>query len=390
MYRINRFQQIMKFLPRSTFDRMAEAHQANKHSKGFACWDQLLAMVYAQLSGAGSLRVLETGFNSQHTQHYHLGTSAIRRSTLSDANNRRKTEVFADAARLLMSQATRSLRRDGEELLYLLDSTSFTLKGNGFDAWTSGNGTRNTQGIKLHVLYAGNEAVPVQHSFTAANVNDIDEGRKLAIEPDAVYVFDKGYCGYNWWHAINEQKAKFVTRFKSNAAPAVDSTLAVPAGDAAIVLKDEIVHFANRHPRGGRKNHYQSPLRRITVARPGHDQPLILATNDLASLAAAIARRYKERWGIELFFKWIKQHLKIKSFLGRSENAVRIQILTALITYLLLAIYRKTQNYAGSLWILLAEVRATLFQRPAIEAERYRRRREALSEFAARQTGLFA
>lgn len=390
MYRISRFHEIMKCLPRSTFDRMVDAHQADKHSKGFTCWDQLLAMVYAQLSGASSLRVLETGFNSQHTQHYHLGTSPIRRSTLSDANSHRKTGVFADAARLLMSQAKRSLRREGEELLYLLDSTSFTLKGSGFDTWTRGNGTRNTQGIKLHVLYAGNEEVPVQHSLTAANVNDIDEGRKLAIEPDAVYVFDKGYCDYNWWHAINEQKAKFVTRFKNNAALVVERTQAVPAEDAAVVLKDEIVRFANRHPRGGRKNHYKSSLRRITVARPDHDRPLILATNDLVSPAAAIARRYKERWGIELFFKWIKQHLKIKSFLGRSEHAVHIQILTALITYLLLAIYRKAQNYAGSLWMLLAEVRATLFQRPAIEAERYRRRKEASTELAARQGELFA
>ena len=170
----------------------------------------------------------------------------------------------------------------------------------------------------------------------------------------------------------------------------VERALPIPAKDAAIVLKDEIVRFANKHPRGGRKNHYANPLRRVTVARPDHDQPLLLATNDLVSPASVIARRYKDRWGIELFFKWIKQHLKIKSFLGRSENAVRIQILTALITYLLLAIYRKAQNYGGSLWILLAEVRATLFQRPAVEAERYRRRRNNMAEFAARQGGLFA
>jgi len=390
MYRISRFQHIMKALPRGTFDRVVQAHQADKHSKGFGCWDQLLAMVYAQLSGAGSLRVLETGFNSQRTQHYHLGTSPIRRSTLSDANSHRKTEVFADVAKLLMSQAQRSLRRESEELLYLLDSTSISLKGPGFDAWTSANSTRNTQGIKLHVLFALNEEIPIQHSFTTPNVNDIDEGKKLTIEPDAVYVFDKGYCDYNWWHKINEQKAQFVTRFKRNASLEVECTRIVPAEDADIVLKDEIVRFANKHPRGGRKNHYKDSLRRITVARPEHDQSLVLATNDLMSPASAIARRYKDRWGIELFFKWIKQHLKIKNFLGRTENAVRIQILTALITYLLLAIYRKTQNFSGSLWILLAEVRATLFQRPAIEAELYRRRGIDMTEFAARQGGLFA
>jgi len=380
----------MKALPQGAFDRVVQTHQADKHSKGFGCWDQLLAMVYAQLSGASSLRVLETGFNSQRTQHYHLGTAPIRRSTLADANSRRKTEVFADAAKLLMSQAQRNLRREGEELLYLLDSTSISLKGPGFDAWTSGNRTRNTQGIKLHVLYAGNDEVPFQHSITAPNVNDIEEGRKLAIEPEAIYIFDKGYCDYNWWHTIDEQKAQFVTRFKHNAALAVECTLPIPAKDSEIVLKDEIVHFANKHPRGGRKNHYKKSLRRITVARPEHDRPIVLATNDLVSPASAIARRYKDRWGIELFFKWIKQHLKIKSFLGRTENAVRIQILTALITYLMLALYRKTQGYTGSLWILLAEVRATLFQRPSVEAERYRRRTEAMTELYARQAGLFA
>jgi IS4 transposase len=380
----------MKALPRGTFDRVVQTHQADKHSKGFGCWDQLVAMVYAQLSGASSLRVLETGFNSQRNQHYHLGTSPIRRSTLSDANGKRKTEVFADVAKLLMSQAQRSLRRESEELLYLLDSTSISLKGPGFDAWTSANSTRNTQGIKLHVLFAANEEVPIQHSFTAPNVNDVDEGKKLTIEPDAVYVFDKGYCDYNWWHKINEQKAQFVTRFKRNASLEVECTRTIPAEDASIVLKDEIVRFANKHPRGGRRNHYKNSLRRITVARPEHDQPLVLATNDLVSSASSIARRYKDRWGIELFFKWIKQHLKIKSFLGRNENSVRIQILTALITYLLLAIYRKTQSYSGSLWILLAEVRSTLFQRPAIEAELYQRRRNSLAELAARQGGLFA
>lgn len=390
MFRISRLHEIMKALPRSTFDEVVTSHQADKHSKGFGCWDQLVAMVYAQLSGASSLRVLETGFNSQRNHHYHLGTSPIRRSTLADANGKRKTEVFAEAARLLMSQAKRQLRREGEELLYLLDSTSITLKGPGFDSWTQESRTRNTQGIKLHILYAGNEAVPVQHSLTPPNVNDIDEGVKLPIESGAVYVFDKGYCDYNWWSRVDAARALFVTRFKRNASLKVECTLPVPAQDAGIVLCDEIVRFANKHPRGGRKNHYQQALRRVTVARPDHDRPLVLATNDLASPAAVIAQRYRERWGIELFFKWIKQHLRIKSFLGRSENAVRMQILTALIAYLLLTLYRQARRSTGSLWTLLAEVRATLFQRPTVEAEMYRKRCQARADFASRQAGLFA
>jgi len=390
MFRISRLHEIMKALPHSAFQQIVDNHQADKHSKGFGCWSQLVAMVYAQLSGASSLRVLEAGFNSQRTHHYHLGAAPIRRSTLADANSKRKTEVFADAARLLMSQAKRQLRREGEELLYLLDSTSITLKGPGFDGWTQENRTRNTQGIKLHVLYAGNESVPVQHSLTPPNVNDVDEGIKIPIEPGAVYVFDKGYCDYNWWSRIDASRARFVTRFKRNAALTVEEECAIPAADAETILKDEIVCFANRHPRGGRRNRYTQPLRRITVARPEHDHPLILATNDLASPALVIAQRYKERWAIELFFKWIKQHLKITQFMGRTANSVHLQILTALIAYLLLALYRRAQRFTGSLWVLLAEVRATLFQRPGIESVLYRRRRDALAEISGRQGGLFA
>jgi IS4 transposase len=380
----------MKGLPRGSFDRLVETHQADKHAKGFDCWDQLVAMVYAQLSGANSLRVLEAGFNSQGTHHYHLGTGPVRRSTLADALARRQTEVFAGTARLLMAQASRRLKREGSELLYALDSTSITLTGPGFDTWTRANRTCHTQGIKLHVLYENDAQIPAQHSITAPNVNDIDEGSRFLIEPGAVYVFDKGYCDYNWWSRIEAQNARFVTRFKRNAALVVESTRPIAALDAEVILVDEIVRFANKHPRGGRKNHYQKPLRRVTVARPDHDSPLVLATNDLDSPARVIAQRYQDRWQVELFFKWIKQHLRIKTFLGRSENAVRIQILTALITYLLLALYRKTENFTGSLWTLLSQVRATLFQRPAIEAEQYRRRKEDLAEFASRQGGLFA
>lgn len=212
----------------------------------------------------------------------------------------------------------------------------------------------------------------------------------MRLEAGAGYVVDKGYCDYTWWHRIDAAQARFVTRFKRNAARKVERELPIAPEDAGVVLRDEIVCFANRHPRGGRTHHYQKPLRRVVGARPEHDQPLVLATHALASPAARIARRYKERWGIELFFKWITQPLKIKRFPGRTENAVRIQILTALIAYLPLALYAKVRTRPGSLWMWLAEVRATLFARPGIEAVLYRRRNDAASELASRQRGLFA
>src|SRR5262249_50178995 len=287
------------------------------------------------------------------------------------ANAKRKAEIYAEVAGQLMGQADREVQQEGKQLLYLLDSSSFTLTGTGFDRWTAENRTRNTQGIKLHVLFARDGEVPVWSSITAPNINDRDEGIKIELQRGAVYVFDKAYYDYNWWYRINQAGAHFVSRFKRNAGLVVERECPIPAAAAEVVLKDEIVRFKHKHPSGGRRNHYEQPLRRITVARPQHDTPLVLATNDLCSCALTIAQHYKQRWDIELFFKWIKQHLKIKSFLGRTENAVRIQILTALIAYLLLATYRKKHGITTSLWHLLAELRTTLFQRPALEVEQY-------------------
>lgn len=388
MFSISRLQSVMKGLPRGQFDALVKAHGADKHRKGFSSWDQLLGMVYGHLSGAESLRVIEAGFNSQALHHYHLGSRSMKRSTLADANSRSSPTLFAAVAERLMAQASRQLRREGERCLYLLDSTSITLNGRGFDHWTATTRSHN-QGIKLHVLYSGHDQVPQQHSLSAVNVNDVTEALKLPIEAGAVYVFDKGYCDYNWWADIHDQGATFVTRFKRNAALRVERTLPVPATHADTILSDEIVCFSNPYPGGSRRNRYTAPLRRIVVARPEHDSPMVLATNDLDSAATDMAQHYKDRWQVELFFKWIKQHLKIKRFLGRSQNAVHIQILCALIAYLLLAMYRKTHCIHTSMWLLLAELRATLFQRPERDATLHRRRCRRQAELTQRQAPLF-
>jgi putative transposase len=386
MFRISQLHALMKGLSRDRFDRIVETHRADRHIKRFSSWDQLVAMVYAQSAGAGSLRTLEAGFNQHGTHHFHLGTRALRRSTLAEANSKRDPAVFADLVRELMARTHRRLRRECEPFLYLLDSTSVTLKGLGFDDWTADTATRNTQGLKVHVLYDAHGQVPARVDMSAANLNDLEHGQSLPIEAGATYVFDKGYYDYNWWHRIDQQGAHFVTRFKHNAAVNVVQDRAIPEEDAPVVLGDQMVTFRYRHPSGGRRNVYEKPLRRVTIARPDHATPLVLATNDLDSPARDIARRYKDRWQIELFFKWIKQHLKVTRFLGRSENAVRIQILTALITYLLLALYKQAHGFKGSLWMLLSTLRVSLFQRPASElavAQRQRRKRDDLARCQA-------
>jgi IS4 transposase len=269
----------------------------------------------------------------------------------------------------------RKAHREAKALTYLLDSTSFTLRGREFDNWTLADRTRNTQGIKLHVLLDLTTRAPQWYSFSAANVNDVDQAAFVPLEPGALYVFDKGYCNYNWWKQIDAAGASFVSRFKHNAALTTREERLIPAAEQDIVLGDEIVCFKRRRPSGKRINHYDKPLRRVTVHRPDKATDLVLVTNDLDSSASDIAQRYKERWAIELFFKWIKQHLKIKSFFGRSSNAVRLQLVTALIAYLLVVLYRQAQCMAHTLWESLSMICASLFTSAVSDATLPPRRR---------------
>lgn len=374
MFSITTFSELLKGLPRSTFSQLVKRHNADKYCKKFGHWDHLIAMLYGQINGASGLRPLTAGFNSHVAHHYHLGTSVIKRSTLADANERRSDVVFSETANWLMGQVSRKVRKESGQLMFLLDSTSVTLKGREFDQWTSANRTRNTQGIKLHMLIDAMSETPTWSRFSDANVNDVQMGREVPLTEGALYVFDKGYCDYNWWHDIDSASAYFVTRFKRNAAVKLFQDRPIEKQAQGIVLSDQLVTFKSKQT-GGRTNLYRKPIRYISIYRPDKDTPLILATNDLVSSALTIAQNYKDRWQIELFFKWIKQHLRIKNFLGRSENAVRIQILTALISYLLVAIYKHTHAINGSLWECFSVVRATLFQRMRTEDSWYRRRR---------------
>lgn len=369
MSTITTFQALLKGLPRAVFNRCAERHNADKGCKRFHHWDHLLAMVYAQLSGASSLRALELGFNSHAMHHQRLRTSAVHRSTLAWASKRRSAAVFNDTAAWLMSQVSRKLRRDASALVHLLDSTSITLKGRGFDSWTLNNRNRNTQGIKLHVLLDAKSNAPLWHDFSAPNVNDVTQAWQVPLQREVLYVFDKGYCDYNWWAQIDAAGARFVTRIKRNAGIESVENLLIPEDAQDIVLRDETVRFKHRQMAKGRVNRYTKVLRRVTLCRPDKDTPLVLITNDLKSSALEIGQRYKERWEVELFFKWLKQHLKVKAFLGRSRNAVHIQVVSALIAYLLVALYKQKHQLKHTLWHCLTLITSTLFEPPVTDSE---------------------
>jgi putative transposase len=389
MFRITTFHELLKGLPRNSFDRLVRSRQADKYSKGFGHWNHLVAMLYGQLSGATGLRTLEAGFNSHASHHYHLATDAVRRTTLADANAKRSDAVFSATVTWLMEQVARSARQEVRELKYLLDSTSLTLKGREFDRWTLENRTCHTQGIKVHVLLNSATEAPEWSVFTPANVNDVVMARQLPLRAGALYVFDKGYCDYTWWHSIDKAGSRFVTRFKYNAGLRVLEQRDIPADATGVVLNDEVVQFKTLTPRGGCRNEYAKPLRRVTVVRPDKATPLVLATNDMTSSALEIAQHYRDRWGIELFFKWIKQNLKIKKFFGRSENAVRIQVLTALICYLLVILFKARHGLTQTLSECLAIIRATLFQRPNSEESRYKKERRRREELLNQQPSLF-
>lgn len=384
MFTLSHLQQILKPVQNGVFQKFVDEHRADKYSKKFRCHDLLVGLVYGQLSQSTSLRVLEARFNSHPEQLYHLNTQALSRSTLADAMKSRNTAPFVQLIEALMRHCQRSLRRDAKELLYLLDSTGIILKGHGFEAF-EGQDSGRINGLKLHLMIDAHGGIPVEQHITSAKISDIKAGRDFHIDTGVTYAFDKGYCDYAWWAKINEAGSFFVTRQKKNAAFKVISS---NTPSETHILSDELIVFPK--PTKSRAANYPHPLRRIVVSRPDK-LPLTIISNLLDASASEIAETYKARWQIELLFKWLKQHLKIKTFLGRNENAVKLQILCALIAFLLLKLYhqRAPQTAADTLWIFMAGTSANLFQRPATERACHKRRQAHRAELAARQAALF-
>jgi hypothetical protein len=350
---------LLKAIPRWRFDRLVEAHRGDYRDRRLSFWGQFVALVYAQLSGAQSLRELVTGLGSHSNLFYHLGLQDVRRSTLSDANRDRPACLLAAVFELLLPKLANAEDREARDVVRLIDATTLALNDTlcGWAHFSTGYAA-----AKLHLVYDPKAACPTYFSITPARVNDIVEAKKMPIKPDATYVFDKGYYDFGWWAALAKSGCRFVTRIKENSPAELVQTLPV---DDGTIQGDRLIKLNQRMARS-RKNPIQSSLREITVTLDNGTCVRVL-TNDLKAPATEIAALYKTRWQIELFFKWVKQNLRIKKFLGTSENAIKLQIIAALIAFLLIRIAQKTALAIHSLQDFTRLVRANLLHRKSIQ-----------------------
>ena len=338
------FRQLSKLLPVAEIDRLVAEHRADKGVRRLRTRDLLLTLLFAQLSDARSLRDIEATLESQDAARYHSCLPAVRRSTLADAAARRPAVVFAGVLAKLMPLMGGRMRRDVGDCVRLIDSTTVRLSSLSA-GWA--RFSAHLCGAKAHIVYDPDADCPLYLSVTPAKVNDITAAKDMPIDALATYVFDLGYYEYAWWKKLDDADCRIVTRFKRNTQLVdVRKTLPVPANDAGII-SDRIGFLPERMAKN-RRNPMDMPVREVTV-KIETGKVLRIFSNDLDAPASEIAALYKRRWDIELFFRWIKQTLKLRHFFGTSENAVRIQIAVALIAFVLIKLAHGAQNRIESL-----------------------------------------
>jgi hypothetical protein len=320
----------------------------------------LIALLFAQFSGAMSLRAIVAGMASHEMRLYHLGGAAVKRSTVSDANADRPWRVFSELCTEMLKQAQGGLRRTMKDAVRLVDSTIVRLSSLSAE-WATFSS--NMCGAKAHIVYDPHAEQPVYFAVTPAKVNDITAGKAMPIEPGATYVFDLGYYDYGWWARLDDEGCRFVTRLKKNTPFTVIAVNPVPKNSN--IVSDRIGRLPERLA-AKRQNPLQVSVREIQVIIET-GKLLRIVTNDLDAPAEEIADLYKQRWEIELFFRWVKQTLRIRHFIGVSENAVRIQIAVTLIAFLLLRLAQAMQKAVHSLLDFARLVRANLMHRRPID-----------------------
>jgi hypothetical protein len=350
------FHAVMNHVPWSVFETLVTKHGTDARVRRLRSKDHLIALLFGQLAGARSIREITGAMQSHAARLYHLGTRPIARSTLADANTNRSYQVFADLFAVMVEQGGRKTRRAIGEAVHLVDSTTVSLSNLSAD-WA--RFSAKACGAKLHLVLDPNADQPTYADITPSNINDITAAKSMPITPGMTYVFDLGYYDYAWWAKLDAAGCHIVTRLKSNTKLIDIHELPVPPGGA--ILSDRIGHLPVRLAKN-RCNPFQDPIREVRVQLET-GVILRIMSNDLDAQAQDIADLYKRRWAIELFFRWVKQTLRIAHFLGASENAVRIQIIVALIAHMLLRMAQATQTVIASPLAFARLVRTNLMHR---------------------------
>ena len=355
------FAQLMQHLPLSSFRRLVDRYDGHRYVKKFSCFDQFLCMAFAQLTGRESLRDIEVCLRAHQSKLFHLGfRSVVARSTLADANEQRDWRIYADFAQGLIRIARRlyaqePLGPDLDQTVYALDSTTIELCLSVFP-WArsmhAGCGA-----IKLHTLLDVRCSIPTVIHLSEARKHDVHMLDQIAPEPGAFYLMDRAYLDFERLYRLHCEGTFFLMRAKKNLkvarrySHAVDDRQAI-ACDQTVMLTRDVA--ARKYP---------APLRRLRVRDPQTCESIVLLTNHFALPAATVSALYRRRWHIEIFFKWIKQRLRIKAFFGTSPNAVKTQVWIAVSIYVLIAILRKRLNSQASLYELLQILSVTLFEK---------------------------
>ncbi|MBV2194026.1 MAG: IS4 family transposase [Azonexus sp.] len=358
------FAQLMDFLPWTTFTRLVQQYGGDRYVKSLTCAEQFRIMAFAQLTYRESLRDIEVCLSAQAAKLYHMGfRQEIKRATLADANEKRDWHIHAEFARRLIAQARKlyagdSLAFELENTAYALDSTTIDLSLSLFP-WAPFRTTKAA--VKMHTLLDLRGSIPSFIHISDGKLHDVHALDLLAVEPGAIYVMDRGYLDFKRLYALHQASAFFVTRAKSN----MDARRIYSANtdrDTGIICDQTIALNGYKTSRD-----YPAHLRRIRFKDVESGKTLIFLTNNFALPATTICALYKSRWQVELFFKWIKQHLRIKKFFGTSENAVKSQIWIAVSVYVLVAIVKKRLNLDASLYTLLQIFSLTLFEKMPIQ-----------------------
>jgi hypothetical protein len=360
------FAQLMDFLPWSTFTRIVTRYAGDHRVRTLPCAEHFRILAFAQLTYRESLRDIEVCLSAQAAKLYHMGIrSPVKRSTLADANERRDWRIYADFAQRLIAQARKLYAEDdlGLELsntVYALDSTTIDLCLSLFP-WAPFRSTKAA--VKMHTLLDLRGSIPSFIHVSDGKLHDVNALDFLIPEPAAIYVMDRGYLDFERLFALHHAGAFFVTRAKSNLD--FQRVYSAPSDRAHGIICDQTIALGGFYS----QRDYPVHLRRIRFKDPESGKPLVFLTNLFGTPAATICALYKARWQVELFFKWIKQHLRIKQFYGTSENAVKAQIWIAVSVYVLVAIVKKRLHLEASLYTLLQIFSLTLFEKIPLNKE---------------------